>query len=403
MTKILLLNSDSPSNKGDQLILKGNILLIKRFWPDAEIWACSQFPERDKKWFGINFLPIPVFSLNPIELTKISLLARECDYVLWGGGEFLKDYTNRVSVIYWFLRILSIWVVNKQIFGIFQGIGPTKSKTSKKLIAATVSLTKYFFLRDQESYQKLIDWGVNESMLRSSFDPALLLINDKDVVIDKYVGEEFTKNVIGVSLRRWFHYEMGQFLPFSWRTRNEKETIELLKYKKNMAELLDLIIDSTGRNILFFPMFNSLSEGDRSFCHEVMSLMNNSSRAFNLDSEKIPPDAFINIASKCDAFLTTRLHASIMAVVAGVPTTNLYYVEKGRLFFEQINQDEFSFPIEFLLDNYAILNLSNAVERSIEISVSIRERNNNAIDIMRAKIFGGFKEVMDTHESKTPD
>lgn len=403
MKKILLLNSDSPSNKGDQLILKGNIILIRRLWPDAEIWACSQYPDRDKEWFGINFLPVPVFSLNPLKLLKISLFARKCDYVFWGGGEFLKDYTNRISVIYWFFRVLSVRVLNGRIYGLFQGIGPTKSPISKKLIAATVSLTRSFFLRDKESFQKLIDWGVKESKLHSGFDPALMVDNDDRALVNEFVTKEFASNVIGVSLRRWFHYDKGRFLPYHWRDEEKQERAELSKYKETMAALLDEIIDRTGRKVLFFPMFNSPSEGDDIFCYEVMSLMSRSDSTFLLESDKMPPDVYINMASKCDAFLTTRLHASILATIAEVPATNLYYVDKGRLFFEQIGQEEFSFPIEFSLEDNAVSVLSKAVVRSIDNALRIRQKNKLAIRSIRAEIFDKFKDGMDANVQKSPD
>lgn len=403
MTKILLLNSDSPSNKGDQLILKGNIILIKRFWPDAEIWACSQYPDRDSEWFGINFLPMPVFSLNPSKLLKLSLFARRCDYVFWGGGEFLKDYTNRISVIYWFFRILSVRILNSKIYGLFQGIGPTKSPISKKLIAATVSLTRSFFLRDKESYQKLIDWGVEESKLYTGFDPALMVDNDDTALVNEFVNDRFSSNVIGVSLRRWFHYDKGRFLPYHWRGEEKQERAELSKYKETMAALLDDIIERTGRKVLFFPMFNSRSEGDDIFCDEVKSLMNRSDSTFLLESDNIPPNVYINLASKCDAFLTTRLHASILATIAGVPATNLYYVDKGRLFFEQIGQEEFSFPIEFSLEDNAVSILRKSVVRSIDNAAKIRQKNKLAIRVIRSEMFDKFKDGMDANVQESPD
>ncbi len=56
--RVLIHNSDSPHNRGDRAILAGNVELARHRWPDAEVVALSQYPERDASWFGIRFLPV---------------------------------------------------------------------------------------------------------------------------------------------------------------------------------------------------------------------------------------------------------------------------------------------------------------------------------------------------------
>lgn len=83
--KILILNSDSPFNKGDQAILLGSIKLIKSVWPDSEITAISNFRERDEDWFGIKFINMAVYTINPIAIIRLALAARSYDIIFWGG------------------------------------------------------------------------------------------------------------------------------------------------------------------------------------------------------------------------------------------------------------------------------------------------------------------------------
>src|SRR5690554_7948232 len=125
-TNILIINSDSPHNKGDQAILLGNIKLIRSVWSDTDITAISDKPIRDSKWFGINFINQKVYTVNPIKIIQMTLMARKFDYVFWGGGELLKDYTNKIAPIYWFLRTVLLRMVGVKIFGLYQGIGPSK-------------------------------------------------------------------------------------------------------------------------------------------------------------------------------------------------------------------------------------------------------------------------------------
>ncbi len=103
--KILILNSDTTYNRGDRAILAGLIEVIRNRWKDAEIYSISEKAERDKNWFGIEFIPMSVFTLNPFNLFKLAWHARKFDLVLWGGGELLKDYTNQFGLWYWTVKL----------------------------------------------------------------------------------------------------------------------------------------------------------------------------------------------------------------------------------------------------------------------------------------------------------
>src|SRR5690606_7403131 len=96
--KVLLINSDLAKNRGDRAIAEGNIDLIKARFPKAKITGLSQEPKRDKRWFGIDFLDMNFQSLSPVDMVRLMREARRSDIVLWGGGEILKDYTNKTAL-----------------------------------------------------------------------------------------------------------------------------------------------------------------------------------------------------------------------------------------------------------------------------------------------------------------
>jgi polysaccharide pyruvyl transferase WcaK-like protein len=171
--KILIMHTDSPYNRGDRAILAGSVKLLRDKWPEAEIWGFSENPDRDKEWLGINFINMPIQSINPVDQIRLMLFARKCDVIFWGGGEILKDYTNKAALWYWALKIFLVRLVNKNLYGFFQGIGPTYSSYSKKVIAFTVNRTRVFFVRDHESKQKLVDWGAKTTVV-GSFDTAVV-------------------------------------------------------------------------------------------------------------------------------------------------------------------------------------------------------------------------------------
>ena len=43
------------------------------------------------------------------------------DLVLWGGGEILKDYTNKLSLFYWAIKLWAVSLANPNLVGAFQG------------------------------------------------------------------------------------------------------------------------------------------------------------------------------------------------------------------------------------------------------------------------------------------
>jgi len=65
--KVLILNSDSPHNRGDRAILQGMVALIRDVVPNAQITSLSQFATRDQEWFGIDFLPFSPYSTSPVD------------------------------------------------------------------------------------------------------------------------------------------------------------------------------------------------------------------------------------------------------------------------------------------------------------------------------------------------
>lgn len=357
--RVLIHNSDSPKNRGDRAILVGVIELARRQWPDAEIWSLSQYPERDEEWFGIKFLNQSPYSTNLGQWIALLRLARKSDVVLWGGGEIMKDYTNKLGLVYWWVKLTAISLVNPRIIGAFQGIGPTSANVSKRLIAMTVNRTRVFITRDEESKQKLLDWKVKRPVI-ASFDPAVIGIPTPfDASLAARVENEggidraFLENAAGFGLRRWFHYKQAGWIPNKYRSKKAQaadvDSPQLETYRRNVAELADRIVEDNDINIVFFPMHMDASEGDAEFAEEVIALMRNGSRTRILEKDVFSSNDYAGVMSVMKFFVASRLHSAILATLATVPAFVLYYVDKGRLFFEQMGMQRYSDPIEAAL------------------------------------------------------
>jgi polysaccharide pyruvyl transferase WcaK-like protein len=353
--RVLILNSDSPTNRGDRAILSGLIEVVRMCWPEAQISALSQFAKRDRRWFGIPFLAQSPLSVSPFDYLRLLRRVRQADIVLWGGGEFLKDYTNRLGLVYWALKMTGLRLANRQIYGAFQGIGPTDASSSRRMVAFTVNRTSGFITRDVESADKLRGWGTRIPVT-ASFDPAVMapVAAWSDALSERVqealgVDSAFIDGAVGVGMRRWFHYRRGGWLPYRLRGSKE-EPADFRLYREQIVKLVDRICEDPAARILFVPMHMAVSEGDDSFAREIVARMRNPERARVLDSDVFSPAELSAIIGRCRYMIATRLHSAILAACARVPAIALYYVPKARLFYEQLNLTELSLPIEVMLD-----------------------------------------------------
>ncbi|MEO0024987.1 MAG: hypothetical protein RL196_1428 [Actinomycetota bacterium] len=393
--KILILNSDSPNNRGDRAILAGNVELLKSAYPDAQITSLSQFKERDEAWFGINFLKLSPYSIKPADYLKLLAEARKSDIIFWGGGEILKDYTNKISLFYWALKLFGIRVVNKNIIGAFQGIGPTKANISKKVIAFAVSQCRAFLTRDEESKAKLEAWGVRIPII-ASYDPAIFEQAKpvtpqalKNFTETQGIPVEVLNNYIGFGVRRWFHYRASSWLPASlkpWQKATVENSDELNLYVSNLAQIADNLVEAHDANIVFFPMHVSASENDQGFAGEVIARMKHAERAYLISKDNLAPAEMVSVLSMARAFMASRLHSAILASVANVPAYCLYYVDKGRIFFEQMGLAKHSAAIATILNDGAVETLTKEINLLIANSAKVKVEMNERLGQMRNEI-----------------
>ena len=404
--KVLLINSDLAKNRGDRAIAEGNIELIKQQWPDAKVTGISQFPERDQRWYGAEFINMNFQSLNPFKLLKLGVAARRHDIVLWGGGEILKDYTNKTALWYWVIKMTILSLFNPHLYGAYQGVGPTKSPFSRKLIAFIVNRTKGFIVRDKESRDKLVSWGADESKVRFASDPAVLPSPDSpdEELIKKLqayhgISAEFLDNFICIGPRDWFHYKPGGLLPFKYKQKlysllGKSLTKDNPRHDTYIANMTSAISELTARyktNVLLVPMH--MEESDSKLCHLLRDHSVNPEAVKVLDNDNLSPSELRSVISKAQAMVGFRLHSNIIGISAGVPSVNIYYVDKGRVFFDQIKQRRFAMPIEKVLEDDFVDSFIAKFDELFSNRDSIKQEIQKATTDLRKSVIDSFKET----------
>jgi polysaccharide pyruvyl transferase WcaK-like protein len=365
----------------------------------------SEQANRDKAWFSIEFLDQDSQSLNPIDFFKLFHAARRADIVLWGGGEILKDYTNKLALWYWVVKISLLSQANKQIYGAFQGIGPTKAQISRRLIAFIVRRTQRFIVRDQESKDKLIAWGVPADKVIASSDPAVLPEPDAPSAATKAklaklsnIDEGFLENFICFGPRSWFHYKTGGVIPFRYKKALLKlvgkelggDSPQYTMYKQRLVAAIDTITKTQNSNLLLVPMH--MSE-DPELCQYLLEHVATPERVRLLSGDDYSPAELRSIMGQARVMIGFRLHSTIIATSSAVPSINLYYVDKGRVYFDQIGQSHYALPIERVLDEKFAANITLLVDTLLKKRDVVQADITKHVDQLRQSVQDAFKQI----------
>lgn len=405
--RILLMNSDLAANRGDRAIAEGIVALVRSRDPEARITGISQYPERDGRWYDIDVLDMDFQSLSPFAWLRLLREARRHDVVLWGGGEILKDYTNKAALWYWVVKMTMLSFVNRKVVGAFQGIGPTRSASSRRLIALVVGRCRRFIVRDDESRDKLLGWGVDAGRVLAASDPAVLPRPEPmsqelraSLVATYGLADDFFDDVVCIGPRDWFHYKQSGLLPFKYRQAllrrlGRDVTVGDERHEAYLASLRSTVREvaqASGSRLLFLPMH--MGEADTALCHDLAAAVGDLTQTCVLDQDDLGPAELRSVISSARAMVGFRLHSNIIAISSGVPSINVYYVDKGRVFFDQVGMSRYALPIEDALEDGFGARVGGLLTTLLAESDEVRASLEEATAAQRASVAAAYDEAL---------
>lgn len=394
--RVLVVNSDLAANRGDRAIAEGLLAVVGEALPGARVTIISEEHARDRAWFGCDVLPQSIHSLSPVDLVRFLRAVRRSDLVLWGGGELLKDYTNRASLAYWVVKMGLASLTRTPIIGAFQGIGPTSAASSKRAIAWIARRMRVFVVRDDESAAKLVAWGVPAARVIASSDPAIIpgagtgpAAPTSREWADRGLDDDFLRSFVAVAPRDWFHYRLGGLLPARLRPRRAADPRHAA-YIDALVAMLDDLAERHGA-VLMVPMHMTEDPG---FARDLRAQMRNPSAARVLDSDDLSPAQLREVIARARLMVAFRLHAGILATAAGIPTITYYYVDKGRVFADRAGLADVARPIAQVLDPGA-LEAHRAMEEVVLGGRALASSVERNLESMRASIRAALASAVD--------
>jgi colanic acid/amylovoran biosynthesis protein len=322
-----LITNSVPLNGGDEALLRALSTALVRRWPDSEITVLCKDMELCRKQLPDLHLESDLEFANTEESRRNTLACyRAADVVLSAPGGFLHDHYSIEERLQGFEVALQL---AKPLILVGQSIGPFWKRQSLKRVRQVLNQASSICLRDQISSQHLTKCGVDPSRIRITADAAFLWHR----VAPEMFKPRSASNIrlIGLSFRVW---PLG-------------DQVGLEQTIAKGEQLCRHILRDSNKEILFL----STCQGIPGYVDDSQIALQIRSRLPHdlqvrccIDRARYGPMELMRALGQCDAFIGMRLHACILAMLAGVPAMGLGYEDKTEEIFRQMGLESYQIP-----------------------------------------------------------
>ena len=325
--KILISGWYGFGNLGDEVILTAIASRLSSNIPNAAITCLSFNPEFTKRYQGINAVwQLPaglrawIKSLLTLRLFATLKALLNCDLLILGGGGFLSDWQPEAPWI-WLRQALIAKLFGKRVMLYGIGAGPFLSKKGKRITSFIINhCICAVTVRDESSFNQLIQCGVRTSLIKITADPAIA-----------FPIQSIKKEAIVPPLRVGFCIAPIFHSDIFWPGMRDK-------YDRYINELRAAIsiLTAQGFKISFIPMQQDAD----------ISALTDIQQDLDLKIDVLPSSGNmqqdVSSLSKVDILVAMRLHAAILGSLQGVPVVGIIYHHKVHDFLERIGLKRFA-------------------------------------------------------------
>lgn len=321
-------------NVGDEAILASIVAQLREMKKDIEIGVVTARPKETAAKLGVEGVPLEFdsVSLVPLWTEEIGRACRRAQVYIHGGATGIHDYPMHMLAG---LKLARESGCRTVVYG--TGGGPYRHKfwegrktrllrAAKKAtlglvdfrkIAETVVTARYrrailkgleavdlLLVRDQETRQTLVDYGMDASRIHVSGDAAFALRPSSKEAADKIAAEANLWNdsrpVVGVCI----------------------SSQKLVADMGAVVRMCDAIVGKHGAHVLFVPMN---PHTDDLISKEIAAKMERGGETRMIRGYCEPED-MLAFLPRLSVIISSRLHLLIMGAAAGVPPVG---IERG--------------------------------------------------------------------------
>lgn len=300
--RLFLLGFYGRGNFGDDLMCRSAATALSASTRRISIAAASPRAFTDLAAQGIEITPrTPISVIRGIWRTDIVIQA--------GGTIFHDSYRGKaywrylVNLLLWLVLFAYARLLGKRVLVIGAGIGPLRTRAAQKLVKAALSLAAFLTVRDRPSREAAEALGLRTGVAEGA-DLAFL-----------GMPTEFRRaqQIIGVSA-----CDLSRF----------GSTGDPVSFWRELAKALSSYCRDRKLKVRLFALYADGSAIDDR--RTIESLARHLDEAVVLDSHVYaddPADTLSRIA-ECDAFIATRYHAAVAALIARRPIAVIPYNRK---------------------------------------------------------------------------
>jgi len=311
---------------------------------------------------------------------------KNSDLVIGCGGGYLRTETSGISDI----LLLSVTCLNliagkylkKPVYLYSQSIGPIHGKIQEELLKVTLNKANLIELREKDSLRYLQKLGIHKPMVITA-DPAFLLEKEYKA-LHKTRGLKKDRGLqVGITVRKWF-----------------KSQEKLDQYIKAIAQTIDFLVEKHDATVYYIPQViaQKFGDDDRHIAFRVKKEVEHKDR-YKIINKDLHPLEIIELCSKVDIFIGTRMHSNIFALISKTPVIAIEYEHKTRGIMRELGLEDLTINIKEA--NYTLLRKKiesliknrtkyvNLIEKNLGSQIRASER---AIEVIR-----------DTHLKDSPE
>lgn len=302
---------------------------------------------------GTEILPYgPAHNLWP-GWRGVKALARS-RAVIWTGGLDLQDDSSLLKLLHTWLVFLSYRLLGLKILLAHQGAGPLTTCTGRWLARRVLGCVDLALVRDRGSCRVLADL-VPAERLRLGADGIFLdgfPTRDQPGLVSPAImalRDTGGRPLVGLNVRLWFHFA-ASWIPYQFARERYRQ-----RAQAPIAQLLDSLAQAVAhlrRRHRARVVLVSMYEPGVEPWEDDLPLLASLKERFGGDDEVVLHTADVPIGDLCrlfgrlDLMIGMRLHATLIALRAGVPAIHIAYTLKGHDIYADLGLSEWLVSVE---------------------------------------------------------
>lgn len=387
--KVILAGYFGAGNIGDEAILYS---IVNRLKSQLDILVLGYGYNEKKNDLEVKYGLLPRIT-RPLEILKFLRRLVCIDALILGGGGFLANELQPLSVYYWLFLAMVAKILHKKTIFFAIGGGPFKKGISSIPIKFILNQVDAIILRDSVSERFIKELGV-KTKTKVMSDIVFLLEptnSDKNVFLDPNMKKSSPKVLFIMPMR--FHINK------IWK--DEKYRTKYTKYVQSISHLADFVADQLKGTPIFLPF----APQDVKMYLEIISSMKRKEHAIlydKIDYDNIDLDFILNIIKHCNFVVGGRYHSAIFSIIEGIPVIPVVYHPKLHDLVITFDMNETSLEVG---DGIEWPDVDLDVEKAISIFLKINAQTSIPKNIrlkyleIKQKAEDGIKMLLDVIQS----